>query len=272
MFARSRPFPVLWVALVTSMVFSSGCKSTETTPLDAGAGDGAPLDDGGRMHELRCPEPATPSCTDESVLELHLFADPNDAPIENEPDGEGFRTHVDATGGGFTPSRAYVYGRFTDEGLVRVDIGDEAAFESTEWDIAFRRFVIRLNSGVSGPSCVTAARTGVGTEYEALTVAPDSLEYRTEEYFTPTCEFVPDGSGLESPGTALQSFWSYPGCVQMTGNVYIVHLANGRKVKLTVTSYYAPDSQEMCDDTGSVAAGPANGAGNIRFRWAFLEQ
>jgi hypothetical protein len=274
MFVRFRPFRMLLAALIASMsVFSSGCESGETMSADAGAGDGAITGDGGGpMRELLCPEPTPPSCSDESILELQFFAEANDGLIENEADGEGFLTHVDATGGGFTPSKAYVYARFTDEGLVRVDVGDEAALESTEWDIAFRRFVIRLNSGVSGPSCVTAARTAAATEYDTLTAPPESLEYRTEEYFTPTCEFVPDGSGLESPGTALQSFWSYPGCVQMTGNVYVVRLANGRRLKLTVTAYYAPEAQEMCDSTGSAPTGPANGSGNIRFRWAFLEQ
>ena len=33
---------------------------------------------------------------------------------------------------------------------------------------------------------------------------------------------VPDGSGLGSPGTALQSFWKYTMCLQMSGNVYVL--------------------------------------------------
>lgn len=269
MLVRSSRGPRFLAALTFVLGASSGCKSNTTDPGDH---DAAVLTDGGAtMRPLLCPEPMPPNCSDESILQLPLFAEPNDALIENEPDGEGFRTHVDATAGGFTPSKSYVYARFTDEGLVPVHIGDEAALESTDWDIAFRRFVIRVNSGVSGPSCVTVARTAASTAYEALTEPPESIEYRTEEYFTPSCEFVPDGSGLESPGTALQSFWSYPGCVQMTGNVYVVRLANGRRLKLTVTAYYAPEVQETCNSGGSVAPGPSNGSGHMRFRWAFLE-
>lgn len=224
--------------------------------------------DAGMTIEPVCSEPTPVPCEDESVLELALFAPPNPAMITNTADGDGWLTHVDATGGGFNPTLSYVYARFTDEGLVRVDVGDEDAFGSMDWDIAFRRFVIRLNSGVSGPSCVSAARTGATTEYDTLDAVPAGLDYRVEEYFTPTCDFVPDGSGLMSPGTALQSFWRYPGCVQMTNNVYIVRLADGRQLKMTVLSYYEPEAQATCDATGSSPM--PNGSGNIRLRWELL--
>jgi hypothetical protein len=225
--------------------------------------------DGGTVLGPLC-DPAEVGCTEESVLMLSLFPDANDAAIENSADGAGFASHVDATAGGPTPTLAYVYARFTDGGLERVDIGDEEAFDSMEWDIAFRRFIIRLNSGVSGPSCVEAARTPGDTDYDSLTTTDDTLAYATEAYFTEACGYVPDGSGLATPGTVLQTFWEYPGCVQMTGNVFVIRLANGRQVKLTVTAYYDVAYQEMCDSASMIGAGPT-GAGNLRMRWAFLE-
>ena len=267
-------------ALFLSISFLlAGCGDDDRSgdPTDAGGGtDAIVLPDTGGGTDAGtpmavCTEPTDVICVDESILELNLFTDPNLAEIENTPDGDGFTTHVDATGGGFMPSLGYVYARFTDTGLVRVDLGDEEAFDSMEWDIAFRRFVIRLNSGVSGPSCVGGARTGPSTEYDTFTGPLDTLEYRTEEYFTPTCEIVPDGSGLGSPGTALQSFWEYPGCVQMTGNVYVLRLASGRRLKLTVTSYYEPTVQAMCDTEGMIDMGAPSGAGNMRLRWQFLD-
>lgn len=238
-------------------------------PPDSGTPDSGALD-AGPVRMPVCTAATPPSCVDQSLLELALYPNPNPALIDNMADGEGWVSRVDATGGGFSPSLSYVYARFTEAGLERVDVGDEAAFESTGWDIAFRRFVIRLNSGVSGPSCVGAYRTPVDTDYDALEQPPATESYRVEEYFTGTCDIIPDGSGLGSPGTALQSFWEYPGCVRMTGNVYVVRLANGRRLKLTVTSYYEPSFQETCQNTSSVQMG-GNGAGNIRLRWQFLE-
>jgi hypothetical protein len=261
--------------LLVSLLALGACDSPRTpsdagpTDSDAGPSDAGPPD-AGPTRDPVCTGPTAPSCVDESILELALFTDPNPAEIENTADGEGWMTHVDATGGGFNPSLSYVYARFTDEGLVRVDVGDEGAFDSMEWDIAFRRFVIRLNSGVAGPSCVGAFRTPAAAEYDSLEAPADDTPYRVEEYFTDTCELVPDGSGLGSPGTALQSFWEYPGCVQMTGNIYVVRLASGRRLKLTVTAYYEPSFQQMCQDTGSVTMG-GNGSGNIRLRWQFLD-
>lgn len=265
--ARRARFLAGTLALAASL---AACDDGNGTTGDAGPGDaGEPA--AAPMRTPVCTEPTAPTCTDESVLELNLFTDPNPGAVDNTADGDGWISHVDATGGGFSPSLSYVYARFTDEGLVRVDIGDEAAFDSMDWDIALRRFVIRVNSGVSGPSCVSAARTAAATDYDTLDAAPDGIEYRTEEYFTGTCDIVPDGSGLGSPGTALQSFWSYPGCVKMTGNVYVVRLANGRRLKLTVTSYYEPAIQAMCDADDAIPMGVPNGAGNLRFRWSFLE-
>jgi hypothetical protein len=107
------------------------------------------------------------------------------------------------------------------------------------------------------------------TDFEALESAPEDLAYRTEEYFTDDCDLVPDGSGIGAPGTALASFWSYAGCVAMTGNVYVLDLGDGSAVKLEVLAYYSPEAQEICNETNEVPM--PSGAGNVRIRWAFLD-
>jgi hypothetical protein len=211
----------------------------------------------------------TVACTDQSVQQLALFRPANAAMISDAQASGVFTSSIDATAGGLTPTRSYVYAKFTDTGLQRVDIGDEDALASSDWDIAFRRFVIRLNSGVSGPSCVTAGRTATGTTFDSLTAVPSGLDYRVEEYFTATCDYVPDGSGLMSPGVAMQSFWEYPGCVKMTNNVFVIKRADGKHVKFQVLSYYTPAIQTQCDTTGAVPMGNT-GAGNYRIKWALL--
>lgn len=212
------------------------------------------------------------ACVDQSIAQLMLFEPPSPKSITSESAQDGvFQTLIDATGGGLRAAQSFVYARFTPGGLEKVSVGDEDAFRSLAWHIAFRRYVIRLNGGVSGPGSVTGARTRPDTQFETLSAAPapEEVPYRTEEYFTETCEYVTDGSGIGSPATALASFWKYQQCVQMTGNVFVLALPENRHVKLQVLSYYAPDPQRTCDETGKVPS--ASGAGSVRIRWAFLD-
>jgi hypothetical protein len=212
-------------------------------------------------------------CTDESVSALVLFDKVSKAQVKDElHEGDTFESVIDATAGGMTPTQSFVYARFTEEGLKRVDVSDEQAFRSLDWDIAFRRYVIRLNSGVSGPGDVSAARTQPDTDFDGLSDQPDNLDFRKEEYFTESCDFVNDSSGLPGgPGTALASFWSYPGCVSMTHYVYVLEVTQPKKrhVKLEVQAYYSLAAQRTCDTSGRVSQ--PSGAGNLRVRWAFID-
>ena len=163
-----------------------------------------------------------------------------------------------------------MYARFTDAGLEKVEISDEDSLLSMDWDIAFRRYVVRINSANSGPSCVNAARVPGEADYEGLTTVPEGLQFRADEYFTDSCEVIPDGTGLPgSPATALSSFWSYPGCVQMTGNVFVVRPADGRHLKLTIASYYNDASQTQCQEEDTVPKS-GSGAANYQVRWSYL--
>ncbi|MET0387791.1 MAG: HmuY family protein, partial [Polyangiales bacterium] len=163
---------------------------------DSEAGDAGTNPGGGDLREV--------PCTDQSVSELTLLDVPTDGEVRDESsEGGVFESYIDATGGGTAPTESYTYVRFTDEGLKRVDISDEEAFTSLGWDLAVRRYVMRLNSGVSGPGTVTVARTAPMTTFEAVESIPDGLEYRTEEYFSEgTCELVADTSGIGAPATA----------------------------------------------------------------------
>lgn len=246
--------------LLLALTFSlAGCTGPGGEP-DAGGGDEGPV--------AQCTEPVEVPCQDAAFQQLDFFDNVTDGEIDELEGGPTFEHKIDATAGGFNNvSESYVYASFTDEGLEKVEISDEEAFESMDWDIAFQRFVVRLNSGVSGPSCVSAARTAASTDFDDLDSVPDDVTFNTEEYFDPDadCELQPDGSGLGSPGVVLQNYWEYPGCVKMTGNVYVVRRADGRHVKLQVLAYY--EDQDACDVDGTFGAGSAN----IRIKWAFLD-
>jgi hypothetical protein len=241
-------------------------------PAGGGGGSG-----GGGQTGPVCTEPVEVPCEDAVILQMNLKPDPSTTGITSEPDGSGFLSLIDATAGGAfnEDPDSYTYGKFTDAGLEQVNISDEEALTSMDWDIAFRRYVGRINSGNSGPSCVTAARVPGTPDYDNLEV-PEDLTFRVDNYFTPPeaggegCDLIADGTGLESsPATALQSYWTYPGCVQMTGNVFIIELASGRRVKFTVTHFYNEAAQEQCQTAGTIPM-MNTGSGLVQARWAFL--
>jgi hypothetical protein len=209
-------------------------------------------------------------CADKNITTLDFLNTVSTGAVREESATGGvFTSFIDARGGGLMPTESYVYARFTPTGLQKVDINDVVSLSNTGWDIAFRRYIVRLNSGVSGPSCVQAARTGPSATFDSTTSVDPNLTFRTEEYFSgDLCDLVPEGSGLGSPATALSSFWTYVNCVQTTTNVYVVKLADGRHVKLQILSYYDAAPQQTCNATGNVPQ--PSGAAQFRIKWAFL--
>lgn len=272
-----------WLGLVGCLLVGLvGCSSDETEPTPTttqggsggtgatgGGGTGGGVG-GGTGGSVPACQPTDVPCSDQIIQEMNLQDDLAPGLIDNQPDGDGWNTHVDATAGGAFASDpdSYVYGVFTETGLTKVEMSDEDSIDSMDWDIAFRRYVIRINSGHSGPACVMAGRVAGTADYDAIAAVPDGVIYNSDEYFTENCTLMPDGSGLpNSPATALSSYWTYPGCVQMSYNVFLVELADGSHLKLMVTNYYEEPGQQQCQDTD---ASPSSGSAHIRFRWAFL--
>jgi HmuY protein len=247
----------IFVTLTLAVFLSAGCSSepdkAPTPPPPPG-----PM----------CMATTPIACEDQVVQQMDLKNNVAPGLVTDAPDGEGFRSTIDATAGGFMYTDSYVYAKFTDKGLVKVDLTDEDSLTSMDWDIAFRRFVVRINSGNSGPSCVKVAQL-TGTSYEGVMSAPASTSFRGDEYFSESCTLFTEDSGLGSPATALHGFWDYPkSCVQMSGDVYVLQKADGSMVKLTITDYYEPTAQEQCNTTGAVPMGTPGAM--IRMRWALL--
>jgi hypothetical protein len=197
----------------------------------------------------------------------------NNGAVTNASAAGVWTSDVDATAGGAfsTNPPSYVYAKFTDAGLTKVELHDQAALDSMDWDIAFRRYVIRVNSGNSGPSCVQVMRMPDAETFETVTAPSATLSWRKDDIETAACTLIPDGSGLDSsPAAALASYYSYPGCVKMTGHVFVIQQASGKMVKLVVENYYNDAAQAECQTTDAVTTMPT-GSGNIRVKWAFLE-
>ncbi|MEC8425456.1 MAG: HmuY family protein, partial [Myxococcota bacterium] len=133
------------------------------------------------------------------------------------------------------------------------------------WDMALRRFIVRLNGGSSGPSCVGAAAL-LESDYDALEAVPDGIVYASDAYYTDDCTIVNDSSGLPgSPQVSLGSWWEYDGCVQTTGVPHLIALSDGHVIKVRVEAYYAED-QDGCNDNGA----PGIDSGVFTLRWQYL--
>lgn len=208
-------------------------------------------------------------CEDAMILDLGLVGGSvSEGAVGNAADGAGWISSVDATAGGIVdaPSNPWVYLRFTDDGLEKVDLDDLEALASTDWHIAAKRFGIRINSGVSGPGCVTVA-TAADDEYETLAALPEDATLRSEAFYDESCGFIDDGAGAGGANFALTPWWFYPGCVGVTYVPFVIELGeDGRHVKFMVESYYE-SGQAECNESGAMGSGSAN----FTWRWAFID-
>ncbi len=239
-------------------------------PLLLAACDGKSSDSGsgGGTAAAVCTEPAEVACIDQIILDLALHDDKvSDGEVATTTDGDDFVTTADASAGGYNDAanNPWVYIKFSESGASRVDIDDETALESMDWDMALRRYIVRLNGGSSGPSCVGAATFREST-YDDLTEIPAGLSYVTDDYYTDDCTLINDSSGLPgSPQVVLGGWWEYPNCVATTGYPHLIQLADGHVIKLVIESYYASD-QDDCNNSGV----SGSDSGNYTLRWRMM--
>ena len=133
--------------------------------------------------------------------------------------------------------------------------------------MSLRRFIVRLNSGDSGPSCVGAV-SFLERTYADLDTVPDGLDYLVDDYYTDDCTIVNDSSGLPgSPQVVLAPWWSYPGCVATTSVPHLIRLADGHVIKLVVDQYYEDAAiQQACNTDGEVPMGSVSAVFTLRWR------
>ena len=244
------------------------CANSPMDTSDSGGGaDSADTADGGSALDPVCTDPVDPPCVDEIIQELSLHDDKTSSgEVTTTLEGEDFVTLVDASAGGMNnaDNRAWTYVRFTPEGATRVDIDDETALEDMSWHLALRRFILRLNSGDSGPSCVGVAEQKKAA-YEDLTAADvEGASYTLENFYDDECQLDTDKIG--GPLTAMEDWWSYTSCVETTSIPFLMQLDDGHVLKIVVEAYYEGSGQDECNTGGSTDAE----GGYIQLRWRML--
>jgi len=163
--------------------------------------------------------------------------------VQTRVDGQQLVTTVDAT-----RADVWVY--------VDLDQGERAAEAMAGWDVAFQRFNLQTNGGVSGTGGVEVARL-TGTTLEAVTAAPAAgwlrdAAPRTDVMGMPGAPVLPDFAFSQEGGWYEYNMATHQ--VTPRDVVYLVRTTERRVVKLRLTAYYS-------------AAGTG---GYPSFRWAAL--
>ena len=214
-----------------------------------------------------CEEPSDILCLDNLIQDLSLQDEISSGNVTNTQEGDDWVTTIDATAGGFGNSaqNPFVYMKFTDEGLVKIEVDDESALESMEWHLSARRYVVRTNGGSSGPSCVGATAL-LNEQYENITAIPEGISFYSDDFYTASCDLIPDSFGLGDPQVVLVNWWSYESCVKTTLTPFVVELNDGRHLKMVLEEYYGA-GQEDCNSGGSP---DSSSSANLKIRWSFL--
>ncbi len=236
-------------------------------------GSGDVPNDAGNAGEFFCEAHAL-DCASELVAEL-LLSNTTVATqsIVNNVDNEIFLSEVDATAGGVAadPRQPFLYARFEADGLQVVALSDDEALDSNEWDIAFHRYLVRLNGGSSGPSCIQVA--AISQSFDDVTKIADGASWAVDEQFTGECVFraeleAGDPANERDYGLALSGYYNYVGCLQMTQQVFALRLDAERQIKLKVVRFYDESAQLDCDELGSNIP---IGSAHLALQWAFID-
>ena len=120
----------------------------------------------------------------------------------------------------------------------QVAITDVQAVKSGDWDIAFKRWQIKLNGGDSGPGGVGAVIVD-GKDLADVATAPAG-PYVTDSYFDAQCMTELDAIG--GLATELSSWYDYDtGTNALTPHKEVIVLNrrdNKGHIKLQITGYY----------------------------------
>jgi hypothetical protein len=131
-----------------------------------------------------------------------------------------------------------------------VALTDPQAFDSTAWDLAFKRNLIRTNSGDSGPGEGGAIRIALGwDQVDRATLGSKSLP--SEDWFGEDCELeLGDTGDIVTTFNAWDEYDEATHVLTPADVVYVIAGADGALYKLAILDYYSTPA----GDHGNVAA------------------
>lgn len=166
-----------------------------------------------------------------------------------DTDGSTVTLYIDGAAGGFTQAGAnpYVYVNLAESG--KEELTDLSADDSTAWDIAVKRQVIRTNSADSGPGNGGAVYLA-GTAFEDVTRATaEATELLTDDFINDgDCSAVASGDVGELLTPFSPWFIYEDATMTLTPNdgVFLLRSGDGQRYyKLEILNYYSqPDGSD----------------------------
>ena len=217
---------------------SAGCQE----PTDSGAPDLSVTADLGGAPDLSRGPDLLPRCElpyDQRAINQISTGAVTIAAQPGQPDT--LTAQVDATAGG---SANYGKNPFVYLDLIggkKVEITDVQAIASGDWDIAFKRWQIKLNGGDSGPGAVGAVGAVLIPDKTLAEVATAPAgPYVTDSYFDAKCMTQLDS--IDGLLTVLSDWYEYDGVtMQLTPKkqVIVLNRRDGKgHIKVQLTGYY----------------------------------
>ena len=236
--SRRLTLPVL-AGLVAAGLALSACSSPSDMGGAADLGAAADLSSPPPPKDLSGPDLASARCELPPELKLIPMASTGAVTIGQLPASPEVRTaEVDATAGGSMASSKNPFVYLDLIAGKKVELSDVQAQDSGDWDVALKRWQLKVNSGDSGPSGVTVALVD-GKDLSEVTAAP-TTRFEADRYFDDKCvvQLDPIGGLL----TQLSDWYDYEsGTSRITPKkrVYVLKRRDGKgHIKLQITAYY----------------------------------
>lgn len=163
----------------------------------------------------------------------------NEGEVSVEVDGDAHIATIDAASGGpaQTATTSFVYLDF-DNGE-KLELSDVEAFEDADWDIAFNRTMIRLNSADSGPGVWMAARVDAGWDDAEMPGQTDGA-WGTDSFVAENCEL--ETEGRDTITTAFGVWFEYDMSTHTTEvpedtTWFLYNMSNHSILKFEIQSY-----------------------------------
>jgi hypothetical protein len=166
----------------------------------------------------------------------------------NASTADGVTTlEIDASAGGsmMSSDNPFLYVDLSSGEML--EITDLEAYANSEWNLAFKRFIIRTNSEDSGPGEVQVAKLSETSFDEVTEVPADPGAWETDESYTEDCEPLTDPIGTLTtafnhlnPGSNSGSWYQYgpDGVSANQGDVYLVEVpSDGMTYKMVIDSW-----------------------------------